>query len=137
MNYSVRLPNGKHLCVLCPNRCELSIGQKGKCLARVCDETGVVLEGYAKLTTIAVEPIEKKPIYHFKPNSKVLSIGSYGCSFSCVYCQNASISQEYRDALLKISAVNYQSGYAKKSWIAMHTYAVKALAVPEVIAKEK
>lgn len=62
-------------------------------MARVGSETGINLEAYGKLTQLAVEPIEKKPIWHYRPGLRVLSAGGYGCSFSCDYCQNWMVSQ--------------------------------------------
>lgn len=62
-------------------------------MARVGSETGVKLEAYGKLTQIAVEPIEKKPIWHYRPGLRVLSLGGWGCNFACNYCQNWMVSQ--------------------------------------------
>lgn len=79
-------------CGICPNRCVLNPGETGKCSIRECSEDGIYLEGYGRISNMSVEPIEKKPIFHFKPNSRVLSIGSYGCSLRCSYCQNSEIA---------------------------------------------
>jgi pyruvate formate lyase activating enzyme len=82
-----------NICQLCPHKCSLSVGEYGKCKVRKFDGNNFVLDYYGKITTIAVEPIEKKPIYHFKPNSKVLSVGGFSCNMSCDFCQNYLISQ--------------------------------------------
>lgn len=91
--YSIGLPDGRFQCLLCPNGCILSLGEIGKCQARQCSEEGVIASSYGCLVNVTAEPIEKKPIYHFKPGAKVLSIGSVGCSMNCVYCENHKISQ--------------------------------------------
>lgn len=90
---STALPDGRHQCLLCPHRCSLRNGQAGICMARVGSANGIDLEAYGKLTQLAVEPIEKKPIWHYRPGLRVLSAGGYGCSFSCDYCQNWMVSQ--------------------------------------------
>jgi len=90
---SRQIDDGRFECLICPHACKLRNGQRGACQARIADK-GVVLEAYGKITHAAVEPIEKKPIYHYKPNLKTLSVGGYGCSMSCSYCQNWMVSQE-------------------------------------------
>lgn len=70
----------------------------GKCLVRHLTPNGIELRDGGKITTVAVEPIEKKPLYHFFPSSKVLSVGGYGCSMTCDYCQNWKVSQKDRSA---------------------------------------
>lgn len=80
------------VCTICPRRCNLSEGQTGFCRARKC-EGGIVRPiGYGKITSIALDPIEKKPLYHFYPKSKILSVGSFGCNLKCPFCQNHQIS---------------------------------------------
>lgn len=89
---SKQIEDGRFECLVCPHSCKLRNGQLGVCQARKA-ENGVILEAYNKITHAAVEPIEKKPIYHYKPNLKTLSVGGYGCSMSCSYCQNWMVSQ--------------------------------------------
>lgn len=79
-------------CKVCPHRCRLSEGQFGFCQARICKDGKVVCENYGKVTSIALDHIEKKPLYHFYPGSKILSVGSYGCNLRCPFCQNCQIS---------------------------------------------
>ncbi|MBU3113730.1 AmmeMemoRadiSam system radical SAM enzyme [Clostridium lacusfryxellense] len=80
-------------CKLCPHNCLIKEGSHGKCNVRV-NRLGVLYSlNYAEITSMAQDPIEKKPLYHFKPGSKILSVGSFGCNFSCDFCQNYSISQ--------------------------------------------
>ena len=85
----------KALCPVCFRQCELEDGQFGPCLARVCREGKVLAENYGKITALALDPIEKKPLYHFFPGSRILSLGSYGCNLFCPFCQNCEISRAF------------------------------------------
>ena len=73
-------------CTICPHECRLKSGQVGICGARKASKDGIYLEGYSRVSTMAIEPIEKKPFYHFFPGSKILSVGGYGCNLSCNFC---------------------------------------------------
>ena len=81
-------------CTICPHECTLKSGQVGICGARKASKDGIYLEGYSRVSTMAIEPIEKKPFYHFFPGSKILSVGGYGCNLFCGYCQNICISRK-------------------------------------------
>jgi pyruvate formate lyase activating enzyme len=80
------------ICPICPHHCELLEGQLGRCRARVNHGGKVELTHYGRLSSIALDPIEKKPFARFHPGSYVLSIGFFGCNFKCPFCQNAEIS---------------------------------------------
>ncbi|MDR2783640.1 MAG: AmmeMemoRadiSam system radical SAM enzyme [Treponema sp.] len=80
-------------CGLCPRRCVLREGQTGFCSARVNSGGTLFAENYGRISSIALDPIEKKPLKRFFPGSVILSAGSYGCTMSCAFCQNFSISQ--------------------------------------------
>ncbi len=80
------------VCELCFHRCRLAEGQTGLCRARACREGRVVSLYYGRLTALALDPIEKKPLRRFRPGSLVLSAGSFGCNLRCPFCQNAPIS---------------------------------------------
>jgi len=80
------------VCGICPHHCHLLEGQVGLCHARVNKEDQIVCDNYGKLTGLALDPIEKKPLRHFYPGSKILSVGSYGCNLKCPFCQNCDIS---------------------------------------------
>lgn len=80
------------VCSICPHHCRLEEGRLGLCRARIGKEGKVVCENYGRLTAIALDPIEKKPLYHFHPGSRILSVGSYGCNLNCPFCQNCDIS---------------------------------------------
>lgn len=80
-------------CELCPHHCRLSEGGTGFCGARGNRGGEVVCLNYGQVTSLALDPIEKKPLYHFHPGSVILSLGSYGCNLRCPFCQNYEISQ--------------------------------------------
>jgi MEMO1 family protein len=80
-------------CMLCPNYCVLKNGQTGTCLTRKAENGKLMSLSYGKLVAIHMDPIEKKPLYHFYPGSQTLSIGSAGCNLHCKNCQNSHISQ--------------------------------------------
>ncbi|MCD7895408.1 MAG: AmmeMemoRadiSam system radical SAM enzyme [Planctomycetaceae bacterium] len=91
--YYDRFPDGAVSCQLCPHTCFLKNGQIGICGARK-NRNGVLLAlTYGEVTGVAVDPIEKKPLYHFYPGRKVLSFGGWGCNLKCRFCQNSAISQ--------------------------------------------
>jgi len=79
-------------CVVCPHLCELNEGQTGLCRARRNEKGKVVSINYGKITSIGLDPIEKKPLAKFYPGSMILSVGSFGCNMDCPFCQNYSIS---------------------------------------------
>lgn len=79
-------------CNLCFHHCNLDTGQTGLCRARANREGKIVPLNYGKLTALALDPIEKKPLRRFHPGSWVLSVGSFGCNLRCPFCQNAEIA---------------------------------------------
>jgi pyruvate formate lyase activating enzyme len=80
-------------CILCPNLCILRNNEIGSCKTRQNIDGKLYQLFYKMASSIAIDPIEKKPLYHFYPSSKIFSIGTVGCSFHCMFCQNYSISQ--------------------------------------------
>lgn len=80
-------------CGLCPKMCRIAESRSGLCRARYNKNGALFSRIYGEVSSIAVDPIEKKPLYHFHPDSKILSIGTVGCNFSCLFCQNYHISQ--------------------------------------------
>ncbi len=80
------------LCDVCPHHCRIPEGKTGMCRARRNVNGENTCDNYGRITSLAMDPIEKKPLYHFHPGSYILSAGSYGCNLSCPFCQNASIS---------------------------------------------
>ena len=79
-------------CELCFHHCDLAEGQTGFCRARICRDRAVLPLNYGKLTSLALDPIEKKPLRRFRPRSLILSVGSFGCNLRCPFCQNYEIS---------------------------------------------
>ena len=79
-------------CEICPHHCKIEEGHIGLCKGRKNEKGRIVSDNYGKITGIALDPIEKKPLYHFYPGSKILSVGSYGCNLNCPFCQNCDIS---------------------------------------------
>ena len=82
----------KALCELCFHHCALDEGQTGLCRARACQDGKIVSLNYGKMTSLALDPIEKKPLRRFHPGSLILSVGSFGCNMRCPFCQNHEIS---------------------------------------------
>ena len=80
------------VCNVCFRHCDIPEGGTGFCGGRVCEEGKVVAGNYGSITSIALDPIEKKPLARFCPGSLILSVGSYGCNLRCPFCQNNSIS---------------------------------------------
>jgi Pyruvate-formate lyase-activating enzyme len=79
-------------CHVCFRHCELKEGQLGFCGARICIDGKVTASNYGRITSLALDPIEKKPLRRFFPGSNILSVGSYGCNLRCPFCQNSEIS---------------------------------------------
>lgn len=92
--YYKKLTSGKIKCLLCPAECSLKPGQYGICRCRFNDNGVLKTENFGETVTVALDPIEKKPLYHFLPTTDIISIGANGCNFSCRHCQNWQISQE-------------------------------------------
>ncbi len=92
---------GEYRCLLCPHNCLLKTEQHGICRVRISTDSGIKPVHPAPVTALAVDPIEKKPLFHFLPGSSILSIGFDGCNLRCPFCQNwriaQSVSHEYYD----------------------------------------
>lgn len=86
-------PGGRLRCGLCPHRCSIPPGGRGICRVRGNEGGAPTLPFYAHLTALAMDPIEKKPLYHFRPGSQVFSAGFVSCNLRCPFCQNWGISQ--------------------------------------------
>ena len=85
--------NEKVVCGICPNRCVLAPGDRSICRSKVNMDGTLYSLVYGNPCSVNIDPIEKKPLYHFKPRSKVFSIATAGCNFRCLNCQNWEISQ--------------------------------------------
>lgn len=87
------LPNGQAACDLCPVGCRLRAGQTGPCGTRANRGGAMVPLHWGRVATAAVDPIEKKPLYHFHPGRDILSVAAPGCNLHCLFCQNWTLSQ--------------------------------------------
>ncbi len=84
---------GAVTCLLCPAACLLPIGKAGICRSRSNQAGALVTDNYGESVTLAIDPIEKKPLYHYHPGSSILSTGPNCCNLGCLHCQNWGISQ--------------------------------------------
>ena len=91
--YYTKLKDGAVECQLCPHHCRIVNGKTGVCRSRRNEDGVLVSEVYGKPCSLAIDPIEKKPLYHFHPGTQCLSIACTGCNFRCLNCQNHEISQ--------------------------------------------
>lgn len=85
--------DGHVVCDLCPRLCKLHESQRGLCFVRACEGGEIVLTTYGRSSGFCIDPIEKKPLYHFLPGTPVLSFGTAGCNLTCKFCQNWDISK--------------------------------------------
>lgn len=91
--YYEKLSGSMVRCLLCPNRCVLSVGQVGICNVRKNIKGELYSLSYGQLASANLDPIEKKPLFHFLPGSRAFSIATPGCNLRCLYCQNWQIAQ--------------------------------------------
>lgn len=93
-----KIDESKIQCLACSHYCKILKGKTGFCGVRQNSDGKLALLIYGRPSAINVDPMEKKPLYHFYPGSKVLSLGSFGCNFKCDFCQNWGISQVRGDS---------------------------------------
>ena len=96
--------DGRLQCDLCPRLCRLREGQRGLCFVRAREGDRIVLTTYGRSSGFCIDPIEKKPLYHFLPGTPVLSFGTAGCNLACKFCQNWDISKARDDDRLQATA---------------------------------
>lgn len=94
-----KLENDKVRCELCPHRCIISSGKRGLCRVRENQEGVLFSLNYQRFIATHVDPIEKKPLFHFYPGSQSYSIAAVGCNLHCLHCQNWTISQVQDDII--------------------------------------
>ena len=92
--YYEKLPDERVRCHLCPVECGIKPGKHGICKVRQNIDGELIAVGYGQLVSLTIDPIEKKPLYHYYPGQPILSTGPNGCNFRCPFCQNWTISQE-------------------------------------------
>jgi len=120
-----RLYGQKILCSLCPKGCVIGEGQTGFCRVRKNIGNKLYTQNYAACSSCALDPIEKKPLYHFYPGKFILSLGTWGCNFSCTFCQNWQIAQDTPNTklLMPDSAVEMAKRYESQGNIGIaYTY---------------
>lgn len=83
----------KAICPVCPHHCALAEGKTGRCRARGNRDGKIVSLSYGRVTSVALDPVEKKPFNRWQSGKFILSVGTFGCNLSCAFCQNAAISQ--------------------------------------------
>jgi pyruvate formate lyase activating enzyme len=113
MNY-YKTKGDKIICQLCSHYCQLKIGQVGICGVNTNEDSKLTCKVYGYPSALHVDPIEKKPLYHFLPHTHTLSFGTVGCNFKCPFCQNWQISQTH-----EFSKENYISPQAMVN-LALH-----------------
>lgn len=91
-------------CLLCPRECVIGHGKTGFCRARINQDGRLYSKIYEQCSAVAMDPIEKKPLYHFYPGTSILSLGTIGCNLGCVFCQNWHISQNCDAQTRKLSS---------------------------------
>ncbi|MFW6034947.1 MAG: AmmeMemoRadiSam system radical SAM enzyme [Halothermotrichaceae bacterium] len=109
-------------CQLCPQMCFITEGETGLCQSRINEDGVLKTANYARISSMGIDPIEKKPLYHFFPGSRILSVGTFGCNFSCQFCQNWQISQN-KPPLQEVSPAELVDIAVKKDTIGIaYTY---------------
>ena len=101
--WSEPMSDGRVHCYLCPRHCHIGPGQAGFCFIRVNQGGKLYSLGYGSPAALQVDPIEKKPLNHFLPGTKVFSMGTAGCNMGCSFCQNWDISKSKHDQVHSIS----------------------------------
>lgn len=81
-------------CILCPQNCHIRPDKEGLCRVRFNDGGTLYTRNYAEVASLALDPVEKKPLYHFYPGRQILSVGTWGCNLSCGFCQNYSLARQ-------------------------------------------
>lgn len=118
--YYKKLENGRVQCLLCPRKCVVSPGRRGGCRVRENIKGNYYTLVYGNPCAVHIDPIEKKPFFHFLPGTYALSVATAGCNFYCKYCQNWEISQfpperTYNMALSPYELVNMALKYRTPS----------------------
>jgi len=91
-------------CDHCPRHCRIEEGRRGFCHVRENRNGRIVCTAFGHTTGLSIDPIEKKPLFHFKPGSKTLSLGTIGCNLNCSFCQNWTLSRNTRDEVMNVRA---------------------------------
>lgn len=100
--YYLMTSSGKASCCLCPQECQIGAGKAGFCKVRRLENGKLITANFGRISSISVDPIEKKPLYHYYPGKNILSVGTIGCNLACEFCQNWQISREGDGSLDRI-----------------------------------
>lgn len=100
--YQEKINDNISQCLTCERKCKISSGNSGFCQTRVNQDGEIFTLAYGCIPALSFNPIEKKPLFHFYPGTIALTIGTYGCNFSCFWCQNHHISHPKSSVLDKI-----------------------------------
>jgi len=92
--YFTKMDDGRVNCHLCPHNCVIKPGGYGVCRVRTNEAGNLYTTNYGKVTSLALDPIEKKPLANYYPGSYILSAGTFGCNLKCAFCQNWTIAHE-------------------------------------------
>lgn len=107
--------NNNVTCELCPHECQISNGNMGICRVRKNIDGKLLAASYGQVSSLALDPIEKKPLYNFYPGNMILSLGSFGCNLSCLFCQNSLISMGNPDTqFFSADTIAYMAKECKK-----------------------
>lgn len=109
-------------CELCPFTCMIQPGKTGICTVRYNKDGELFTSNYSEVTSIALDPIEKKPLYHFFPGEEILSVGTFGCNFKCEFCQNWQISQSKPSSRFISPETLLDTAVREKSFGVAYTY---------------
>ncbi len=107
------LAGGSVRCTLCDHRCRLRPGEAGICAVRRNEGGRLVAAGYGRVAAAGLDPVEKKPLFHFYPGSYVYTLGSLGCNMGCLFCQNWDLSQPRAGAAVATRALDPASAVAE------------------------
>ena len=113
------------VCGLCPHHCTIAEGKAGYCGARRNEDGRLVSPWLGRFSSIAVDPVEKKPLYHWRPGTQILSLGSLGCTMRCPFCQNHTIAQpsERNAARFPLKRISIQDLAAHTLELGLHAVA--------------
>ena len=107
--FYTKLANEAVQCQLCPHRCKIQPGRHGICRMRANLHGTLESLNWGRIVSIAFDPIEKKPLYHFHPGTRILSLGSLGCNLRCFFCQNYEISQALPESCTRLPIYHPES----------------------------
>ncbi|MFX0074034.1 MAG: hypothetical protein ACFE96_01220, partial [Candidatus Hermodarchaeota archaeon] len=97
--YQKKIDGNHSQCLTCERRCKIATDKAGFCQTRINKDGEIYTIVYGLIPALSFNPIEKKPFYHFYPGSVAITIGTYGCNYSCFWCQNHHISHPSKEVV--------------------------------------